>query len=41
MKVGLIQQANTCDRTDNIKKLKNSIRLCADEGGTGCLAGIT
>lgn len=32
MKVGLIQQANTCDRTDNIKKLKNSIRLCADEG---------
>ena len=32
MKVGLIQQANTCDRTDNIKKLKNSIRLCAEEG---------
>lgn len=32
MKVGLIQQANTCDWTDNIKKLKNSIRLCADEG---------
>lgn len=32
MKVGLIQQANICDRTDNIKKLKNSIRLCADEG---------
>ena len=32
MKIGLIQQANTCDRTDNIKKLKNSIRLCADEG---------
>ena len=32
MKVGLIQQANTCDRADNIKKLKNSIRLCADEG---------
>ena len=32
MKVGLIQQANTCDRTDNIKKLKNSIRLCADAG---------
>ena len=32
MKIGLIQQANTCDRTDNIKKLKKSIRLCADEG---------
>ena len=32
MKIGLIQQANTCDRADNIKKLKNSIRLCADEG---------
>ncbi|WP_337941989.1 carbon-nitrogen hydrolase [Parabacteroides sp.] len=32
MKVGLIQQANTCDRLDNIKKLKNNIRLCAEEG---------
>lgn len=32
MKVGLIQQANTCDRADNIKKLKNNIRLCAGEG---------
>ena len=32
MKVGLIQQANTCDRADNIKKLKNNIRLCAEEG---------
>lgn len=32
MKVGLIQQANTCDRLDNIKKLKSNIRLCAEEG---------
>lgn len=32
MKVGLIQQANTCDRTENIKKLKSNIRLCAGEG---------
>ncbi|WP_289004936.1 carbon-nitrogen hydrolase [uncultured Parabacteroides sp.] len=32
MKVGLIQQANTCDRLENIKKLKNNIRLCAEEG---------
>ena len=32
MKVGLIQQANTCDRLDNIKKLKNNIRFCAEEG---------
>ena len=32
MKVGLIQQAITCDRADIIKNLKNSIRLCADEG---------
>ena len=32
MKIGLIQQANTCDRLDNIKKLKNNIRLCAEEG---------
>ena len=32
MKEGLIQQANTCDRLDNIKKLKNNIRLCAEEG---------
>lgn len=32
MKIGLIQQANTCDRLDNIKKLKNNIRFCAEEG---------
>ncbi|WFE83189.1 carbon-nitrogen hydrolase [Parabacteroides chongii] len=32
MKVGLIQQANTCDRLDNIKKLKSNICLCAEEG---------
>lgn len=32
MKVGLIQQANTCDRIDNVKKLKNNIRLCAGKG---------
>ena len=32
MKIGLIQQANTCDRLDNIKKLKSNIRLCAEEG---------
>lgn len=41
MKVGLIQQANTCDRLDNIKKLKNNIRLCAEEGAElGVVAGI-
>lgn len=32
MKVGLIQQANTSDRMENIKKLKSNIRLCAGEG---------
>lgn len=32
MKVGLIQQANTCERVENIKRLKNSITRCAEEG---------
>lgn len=32
MKVGLIQQANTSNRMENIKKLKSNIRLCAGEG---------
>lgn len=32
MKVGLIQQANTCERVENIKRLKTSITRCAEEG---------
>lgn len=32
MKIGLVQQANTCEQTENRKKLKSNIRLCADQG---------
>lgn len=32
MKVGLIQQANTCEHAENIKRLKSSIIRCAEEG---------
>lgn len=32
MKIGLIQQANTCEQIENRKKLKSNIRLCADQG---------
>lgn len=32
MKVGLIQQANTCEHAENIKRLKSSIVRCAEEG---------
>ncbi len=32
MKTGLIQQANTCDRLDNVRRLKESIRRCAEMG---------
>lgn len=32
MKVGLIQQANTCEHAENIKRLKSSITRCAEEG---------
>lgn len=32
MKIGLVQQANTCEQIENRKKLKSNIRLCADQG---------
>ena len=32
LKVGLVQQANTGDRTANIEKLKRNIRACASQG---------
>ncbi len=32
MKTGLIQQANTCDMADNVRRLKDSIRRCAEMG---------
>ncbi len=32
MKTGLIQQANTCDRLDNVRRLKENIRRCAEMG---------
>lgn len=32
MKVGLIQQANTCEHAENIKRLKANITRCAKEG---------
>lgn len=32
MKVGLIQQANTCEHAENIKRLKANITRCAEEG---------
>ena len=32
MKVGLIQQQNTADTDNNIRRLENHIRRCADEG---------
>ncbi|MCD8179691.1 MAG: carbon-nitrogen hydrolase [Tannerellaceae bacterium] len=32
MKVGIIQQANSCDVTANIEKLKKNIIRCAEEG---------
>lgn len=32
MKTGLIQQANTCDRLDNVRRLKDGIRRCAEMG---------
>lgn len=32
MKVGLIQQANTCEHAENIKRLKSNIVRCAEEG---------
>lgn len=32
MKVGLIQQANTCEHAENIKRLKNGIIRCAEQG---------
>lgn len=32
MKVGIIQQANTCEHAENIKRLKSSIVRCAEEG---------
>lgn len=32
MKIGLIQQANTCEQRENKKKLKANIRLCAEGG---------
>lgn len=31
MKVGLIQQANTCEHAENIKRLKNGIIRCAEQ----------
>ena len=32
IKIGLVQQANTGDRTANIEKLKRNIRACASQG---------
>lgn len=32
MKIGLIQQANTADRADNVKRLQDKIRTCAEQG---------
>ncbi|WP_293674629.1 carbon-nitrogen hydrolase [uncultured Parabacteroides sp.] len=32
LKIGLVQQANTGDRTANIEKLKRNIRACASQG---------
>jgi len=32
MKLALIQQSNTADTAENIKKLEQNIRLCASQG---------
>ena len=34
MKIGLIQQHNTADTTDNIARLTDAIRTCAAEGAS-------
>jgi N-carbamoylputrescine amidase len=32
MKIALVQQSNTASRVENIAKLENNIRICAEQG---------